>query len=367
MDVRYGIECPDGDSRDDDRVDAVYVQGARGSARDMKAWLSTVPGGPDTLDLADIPAPSPQRGQILVRTGAVGLNFPDTLIIRDAYQLRPPRPFAPGGELAGTVIAQGEGVDGFKACDRVVAVTLSGALMEQVTVDASRCAVVPGDLDFASASVFPFVYGTVWHALVERGGIAAGENVLVLGAGGGIGQAACQVAKALGARVVAAASSPLKCDAAVRAGADIAVPYPADMDTESQKSFAADLKRVAGPGGFDIAVDPVGGPYAEPALRAVGWRGRYLVVGFTAGIPKLPLNLPLLKGCDIRGIFWGDELRRDPGAFARQIGAMLPLLRSGALVLQPSSVLPFSQAREGLAMLEGRRAVGKIAIRLDGA
>jgi NADPH:quinone reductase len=159
----------------------------------------------------------------------------------------------------------------------------------------------------------------------------------------------------------------LKCDAAVRAGADIAVLYPADMDTESQKSFAADLKSAAGPGGFDIAVDPVGGPYTEPALRAVGWRGRYLVVGFTAGIPKLPLNLPLLKGCDIRGIFWGDELRRNPRAFTRQIGAMLPLLRSGALVPQPSSILPFSQAREGLAMLEGRHSIGKIAIRLDGA
>jgi NADPH2:quinone reductase len=313
---------------------------------EMKAWLSTAPGGPETLTLAEIPAPVAGKGEVLVRTRAVGLNFPDTLIIQDKYQLRPPRPFAPGSELAGTVIATGEGVEGFKPGDRVVAVTSSGGLMEQVAADASRCAVVPDELDFASASVFPFVYGTVWHALAERGDIKAGDKVLVLGAGGGVGQAGCAVAKALGAYVVAAASSAAKLDAAMRAGADVAVPYPFDMDQEGQKNFGAALKAASGPQGFDIVVDPVGGPYAEPALRATGWRGRYLVVGFTAGIPKLPLNLPLLKGCDIRGIFWGDELRRDPGAFARQIGAMLPHLRSGALRPKPEA-LPRPAFRTG--------------------
>jgi NADPH2:quinone reductase len=264
------------------------------------------------------------------------------------------------------VVATGEGVKGFKQGDRVVGVTLSGALMEQVAVDASRCAVIPDEIDFASASVFPFVYATVWHALVERGDIKAGHKVLVLGAGGGIGQASCQVAKAFGAHVVAAASSTAKRDAAARAGADIALPYPSEMDEEGQRNFGAALKAASGSQGFDIVVDPVGGPYAEPALRAMGWRGRYLVVGFTAGIPRLPLNLPLLKGCDIRGIFWGDELRRDPDAFARQIGAMLPYLRSGALRPRPSLVLPFARAAEGIAMLEGRNSIGKIAISLDG-
>jgi NADPH2:quinone reductase len=332
----------------------------------MKAWLSTAPGGPQTLNLMEIPVPAARKGEVLVRTQAVGLNFPDTLIIRDKYQLRPQRPFAPGGELAGTVAATGEGVKGLKQGDRVVGVTLSGALMEQVAVDASRCAVIPDEIDFASASVFPFVYGTVWHALVERGNIKAADKILVLGAGGGIGQAACEVAKAFGAHVVAAASSTAKRDAAARAGADIALPYPSEMDEEGQRNFGAALKAASGSQGFDIVVDPVGGPYAEPALRAVAWRGRYLVVGFTAGIPRLPLNVPLLKGCDIRGIFWGDELRRDPDAFARQIGAMLPYLRSGALRPRPSLVLPFARAAQGIAMLEGRNSIGKIAISLDG-
>jgi NADPH:quinone reductase len=332
----------------------------------MKAWLSTAPGGPETLNLVEIPGPAARKGEVLVHTRAVGLNFPDTLIIQDKYQLRPQRPFAPGGELAGTVVATGEGVKGFKQGDRVVGVTLSGALMEQVAVDASRCAVIPDEIDFASASVFPFVYGTVWHALVERGDIKAADKVLVLGAGGGIGQAGCEVAKAFGAHVVAAASSTAKRDAAARAGADIALPYPSEMDEEGQRNFGAALKAASGSQGFDIVVDPVGGPYAEPAMRAMGWRGRCLVVGFTAGIPRLPLNLLLLKGCDIRGIFWGDELRRDPDAFARQIGAMLPYLRSGALRPRPSLVLPFARAAEGIAMLEGRNSIGKIAISLDG-
>src|SRR5262249_42368534 len=327
----------------------------------MKAWLSTAPGGPETLNLVEIPAPAARKGEVLVRTRAVGLNFPDTLIIQDKYQLRPQRPFAPGGELAGTVVATGEGVKGFKQSDRVVGVTLSGALMEQVAVDAS----FPDEIDFASASVFPFVYRTVWHALVERGDIKAADKVLVLGAGGGIGQAACEVAKAFGAHVVAAASSTAKRDAAARVGADIAIPYPSEMDEEGQRNFGGALKAASGSQGFDIVVDPVAGLYAEPPLPPVGWRGRYLVVGFTAGIPRLPLNLPLLKGCDIRGIFWGDELRRDPDAFARQVGAMLPYLRSGALRPRPSLVLPFARAAEGIAMLGGRNSIGKIAISLD--
>jgi NADPH:quinone reductase len=332
----------------------------------MKAWLSTAPGGPETLRLVEIPAPVARKSEVLVRTRAVGLNFPDALIIQDKYQLRPPRPFAPGSELAGTVVATGEDVKVFKQGDRVVGVTLAGALMEQVAIDASRCAVIPDELDLVSASVFPFVYGTVWHALVERGDIKAADKVLVLGAGGGIGQAGCAVARAFGAHVVAAASSAAKCDAAARAGADIALLYPSEMDEEGQKKFGAALKAASGSQGFDIVVDPVGGPYAEPALRALGWRGRYLVIGFTAGIPRLPLNLPLLKGCDIRGIFWGDELRRDPDAFARHIGAMLPYLRSGALRPRPSLILPFERAAEGIAMLEGRHSIGKIAISLDG-
>ncbi|MBS7701385.1 MULTISPECIES: NADPH:quinone oxidoreductase family protein [unclassified Chelatococcus] len=330
----------------------------------MKALLSREPGGPDTLHWADIPAPVPGPGQLLVRTAGVGLNFPDGLIIEDLYQIKPERPFSPGGELAGMVEMVGEGVAGFRVGDAVVAVTLFGALQELVVIDASNCAAIAAEFDLISASVFPFVYGTVWHALVERGGLKEGERVLVLGAGGGIGQAACEVAKALGGIVLAAASSREKLDAALAAGADVVIEYPAEMTTTDQRPLGAALKSSAGPSGIDVVVDPVGGLYAEPALRAVGWEGRYLVIGFTAGIPNLPLNLPLLKGCDIRGVFWGEVLRRNPNAFSSQVGAMLEHIKAGRLRPKPTVVLPFDKASDGIALIKARAAAGKIAIDL---
>lgn len=328
----------------------------------MKALLSHQPGPAGSLRLEEVPAPAPAPGEVLLRTLAVGLNFPDSLIIEDKYQIRPPRPFAPGGELCGEVIGLGAGVERFRLGDRVVSVPLHGALAEVVAVPATATAPIDPILDDVQAAVFPMVYGTVWHALVERARIQPGDRVLVLGAGGGIGLAACEVASALGAEVTAAASSEAKLALARRNGAVKSLIYPAELEGEAQKAFGAALKEIAGSNGFDIVVDPIGGAYAEPALRAVGWKGRYLVIGFTAGIPRFPANLPLLKGCDIVGVFWGSALQRDPDAFRAQVAAMAPLLNAQKLRPKPELVLPLSRAAEAIALLNSRTVSGKIAI-----
>lgn len=328
----------------------------------MKAWLSHQPGPADSLTLAELEPPVAGPGQLLLRSRAVGLNYPDSLIIEDKYQIRPPRPFAPGSELCGEVVGIGREVEGFSLGDRVTAVPLHGALAEILAVPAAMTAKVSPALDDVQAAVLPMVYGTTWHALVERGEIRAGDQVLVLGAGGGIGLAACQIATALGAHVIAAASSEEKLALARASGAEATLLYPRDLDGEAQKDFGAALKGASGPRGFDIVVDPVGGAYAEPALRATAWLGRYLVVGFTAGIPKFQGNLPLLKGCDIRGIFWGSALTRDPQAFQQQVEAMTPLVEAGKLRPAAEIVLPFSSAPKAIAMLNGRTIAGKIAI-----
>jgi NADPH:quinone reductase-like Zn-dependent oxidoreductase len=261
----------------------------------MKALLSHQPGGSETLQIGEVPDPRPGPGELLVRVRACAVNYPDVLIIEDKYQLKPPRPFAPGGEIAGEVIGVGEGVGDWSPGDRLIAVPGFGGLVEQIVVPAKSAFRLPGERSFQEGAALLLTYATSIHALYDRGRLQAGQTLLVLGAAGGVGLAAIELGKAKGARVIAAVSSPEKADAARDAGADEAVVYPrGPFDRAGQKALSQLFKEAVGPAGADVIFDPVGGDYSEPALRAIAWEGRYLVVGFPAGIPKLPLNLTLL-------------------------------------------------------------------------
>lgn len=328
----------------------------------MKAILSTAPGGPETLVYADLPEPTPGPGQVRIDIRAIGVNYPDRLIIEDRYQIRPDRPFSPCGECAGIVDQVGPGVSDFAVGDRVVSLCLYGGLAEKLVVDVTQVALLPEAVDFVTGAVLPMVYGTAWHALVDRGRICAGETLLVLGAAGGVGMAAVELGRILGARVVAAVSSEDKLEAAHAAGADQGMVYPAELDRDGQKALAARFKEISGSDGFDVILDPVGGAYSEPALRAVGWCGRFLVVGFPAGVPSIPLNLPLLKGCDIRGIFWGSALQRDATLFRRVMGELAKRAADRQLVPRIDAQYSFDQAPDALAQLEKRVIVGKLVI-----
>ena len=329
----------------------------------MKAVLSRSPGGPETLVLEEMPEPQPGAGQVRVRVRAVGINYPDVLIIEDRYQVRPPRPFPPGAEAAGTVDAVGEGVDGFAVGDRVLAMPGWGALAEKVVVKAERCARLPDAMPFDEAAAFLMTYGTSHHALADRGRLLAGDTLLVLGAAGGVGLAAVEIGAAMGARVVACASTEEKLALALRRGASSGFVYPAGpFDGEARKALADAFKRACGPAGADVIYDPVGGDYAEPALRAIGWRGRYLVVGFPAGIPRLPLNLTLLKGCDVVGVFWGQYVEREPESHAASIAELFRLYAEGRIRPEVSERYPLHRAGEAIAALAGRRAHGKIVV-----
>lgn len=325
-----------------------------------QAMLSQAPGGAETLELTDVPMPEPSPGEIRVAIRAAGVNFPDTLIIRDLYQFKPPRPFAPGGEMAGVVDALGEGVTGLAIGDRVLALTMHGAFASHIVIPAAEAIAFPEAMPFEEAAAFIFTYGTSYYGLVDRGDLAAGQTVLVLGAAGGIGAAAVEIAVAAGARVVGAVSSDAKADFVRSLGAEALV-YPQKMDKAAQKAFGADLKALA-PEGFDIVYDPVGGGYAEPALRALGWEGRLLVVGFPAGIPAIPLNLPLLKSCDIRGVFWGAFTKRDPERYAEHQAALFELYAAGKIRPQISERFSLAEAAEALRLIETRAALGKLVL-----
>lgn len=332
----------------------------------MRVLLSHAPGGPDTLSLEERSDPVPGPGEILVRVRACAINYPDVLIIEDKYQLRPPRPFAPGGELAGEVESLGEGVEGWEPGDRLIAVTGFGGLAEKVVIPARSAIALPAERSFAEGSALLLTYATAIHALLDRGRLRSGETVLVLGAAGGVGLAATEIAKAFGARVVAAVSSPEKADAARQSGADEVLVYPpGPFDRDSQKALAASFKAAVGPSGADCIFDPVGGDYAEPALRAIGWQGRHLVVGFPAGIPKLPLNLTLLKSCDVCGVFWGAFAARDPEANAAHVETLFRLWDTGRIRPRISACYPLERAGEAIAALGSRQAIGKLVVTLD--
>jgi NADPH2:quinone reductase len=326
----------------------------------MKALLSESPGGPDTLILRDVPEPVPGRGEVRVAVRYCGINYPDVLIIEDKYQMRPPRPFAPGFEISGVVDAIGEGVTTLKVGDAVIAAATYGGLANKVVTAADACLPMPAGMPVDVAAGLIFTYGTSYHALVNRGELRAGETLLVLGAAGGVGLAAVEIGKAIGARVIAAVSSEAKAAVAREHGADHAIVYA--RDAIDSRGLAAQFKDACGPKGADVIYDPVGGDYAEPALRAAAWKGRYLVIGFPAGIPKIPLNLPLLKGCDIRGVFWGAARVNEPAQEAANLRALLALHAAGKIRPKISDCFPLPQGGEAIKKLLRREAVGKIVV-----
>jgi NADPH:quinone reductase-like Zn-dependent oxidoreductase len=302
---------------------------------------------------------------LLLRVRACAINYPDVLIIEDKYQFRPPRPFAPGGEVAGEVVAVGEGVSDWAAGDRLIAVIGHGGLSEMVTVPASAAYRLPDGRNFEDGAALLLTYATSIHALYDRGRLEAGETLLVLGAAGGVGLAAIELGKARGARVIAAVSSEDKATAAREAGADEAIVYPkGPFDKDGQKALSELFKAAVGPNGADVIYDPVGGDYAEPALRAIAWEGRYLVVGFPAGIPKLPLNLTLLKSCDVCGVFWGAFAARDPKANAAHVAELFRMWEAGAISPRVSATYPLERGGEAIAALASRQVIGKVVVKL---
>lgn len=331
----------------------------------MKSMLSHEPGGPETLALTDLDDPRPKAGEVLVRVRAAGLNFPDTLIIRDLYQVKPPRPFAPGGEVAGEIVAVGEGVSGFAPGDRVLALTGYGGFSTHAIAEVGRVHKIPDQMPFDEAAGFVFTYATSHHALKDRAAIKPGETLLILGAAGGVGAAAIELGKAAGARVIAAVSSEEKAAFCRELGADETIIYPREMDRAAQKDFSDRIKSLSGGDGVDIVYDAVGGDYAEPALRALAWKGRFLVVGFPAGIPKIPLNLTLLKGCQIVGVFWGAAVRRDPGGHAGNIADLFALYAEGRIKPRIFARYPLEKAAEALALLQDRKVQGKVVLTVD--
>ena len=329
----------------------------------MRALLSKAPGGPDTLELSEVPDPVAGPGQVVVDARACAINYPDVLIIEDRYQFKPPRPFAPGGEVAGTIAEIGDGVEGWTVGDRVIAMLGHGGLAEKVLADPTRLYRLPDGRSFAEGSALILTYATTIHALLDRGRLQAGQTLLVLGAAGGVGLAAIELGKAFGASVVAAVSSEEKAEAARAAGADKTIVYPrAPFSKEQSKALAEQFKEAVGKAGADVIYDPVGGDYAEPALRAIGWEGRYLVVGFPAGIPRLPLNLTLLKSCDVCGVFWGAFAARDPEANQTHIDTLFKLWEEGRIAPRVTETFPLERGGEAIAKMAARGAIGKLVV-----
>ena len=328
----------------------------------MKALLSHEPGGPETLQLSEMPDPVAAPGELLVSVRACSINYPDALIIEDKYQLKPQRPFAPGSEIAGEVEAVGNGVAGWRVGDRLIAAVGFGGLVEKIAIPTERAIRLPAERSFEEGSALLLTYATAIHALVDRGRLEAGQSLLVLGASGGVGIAAVEIGKALGARVVAAVSSDAKAKAALGAGADQAMVYPAgDLDP---KALAQQFKEAVGPDGADVILDPVGGDYSEAALRSIAWEGRFLVVGFPAGIAKLPLNLTLLKSCDVCGVFWGAFAAREPQRNAAHIERLFRWWAEGRIAPMISATYPLERAGEAIAALRDRKAIGKLVVTL---
>jgi len=331
----------------------------------MRALLSKTVGGPDTLQLTELPDPVAAPGQAVIAVKACAINYPDVLIIEDKYQFKPARPFAPGGEIAGVIESVGEGVTGWQVGDRVMGVIGHGGLAEKIAVDPNRLYRLPAGRSFAEGASLVLTYATTIHALVDRGRIKEGHSLLVLGAAGGVGLAAIELGKAFGARVVAAVSSEEKAEAARQAGADDVIVYDrAPFTKEQSKALADQFKAAAGRDGFDLVYDPVGGDYAEPALRSVGWEGRYLVVGFPAGIPKLPLNLTLLKSCDVCGVFWGAFAARDPRANQANLDRLFRLWADGKIQPRVTQVFPFERGGDAIATMAARAAIGKLVVEI---
>ncbi|MGY8904478.1 MAG: NADPH:quinone oxidoreductase family protein [Burkholderiales bacterium] len=322
----------------------------------MHAWLCENPTGVDALQWKELPTPSPKAGEVLVQIKAASLNFPDLLIVQNKYQIKPPLPFVPGAEYAGVVQAVGDGVTHLKPGQRVACLPGTGGFATHTLAPAALCLPLPDDFPFADAAAFIMTYATSHHALLDRGQLKAGETVLVLGAAGGVGTAAIQLAKAAGARVIAAASTDEKCALCERLGADASINY-------SKANLREALKALTEGKGPDIIYDPVGGELAEPALRSIAWRGRYLIVGFAAGpIPALPFNLALLKGASLVGVFWGDFAKREPKAQAAMMAQLLRWYAEGKIKPVIDQTLPMAQLKTAYAHMGSRGVMGKLVM-----
>ncbi|EYB69114.1 zinc-binding alcohol dehydrogenase [Deinococcus phoenicis] len=322
----------------------------------MRALICTAFAEPEALTVQTVPDPTPGPGEVVLDVQAAGVNYPDALMVMGQYQVRPPLPFTPGAEAAGVVSAVGEGVTHLRPGQRAVAFTGTGAFAEKLLAPAAVVMPLPDGLDLDVAAGLPLAYGTSMHALVDRAQLREGETLLVLGAAGGVGLAAVMIGKALGARVIAAASTGEKLDLCREHGADETLNYGAEDLRER-------LKALTGGQGPDVIFDPVGGALAEPAFRSIGWGGRYLVVGFTGGeIPRLPLNLPLLKGASLVGVFWGEFARRDPRGNARNMARLLGWVADGTLRPLVSERYPLERTPEALRALLERRVTGKVVV-----
>jgi NADPH2:quinone reductase len=322
----------------------------------LRAIVCREYGPPESLVMSEVPEPVPGPGEVVITVKAASVNFPDVLIIQNRYQVKPPLPFSPGSEAAGIVKAVGPGVTHVRPGDAVVAITLFGAFAEQVKTEGRRVLPIPPGMDFVTASAFLLTYGTADHALRDRGSLKPGETLLVLGAAGGTGIAAIEVGKALGARVIACASTGAKLAVCLEHGADATINYEREHFRERVRALTAGA-------GADVVFDPVGGSYSEPALRSSAWRGRFLVVGFAAGeIPRIPLNLPLLKGCSIVGVFWGDFVRRDPHGFAESVAQLGRWYEEGRLRIPVAATFPLAEAPRALALMARRQLAGKAVI-----
>ncbi|NNE41721.1 MAG: NADPH:quinone oxidoreductase family protein [Marinicaulis sp.] len=328
--------------------------------------MSHEPGGPETLKLTELEAPAPGRGQVRIAVKAAGVNFPDTLIIRDLYQFKPPRPFAPGGEVAGVIDAVGDGVANLNVGDRVMAGGINGGFASHFIADAPRVTPLPDEMPFDEAAGFMLTFGTSHYALRDRANIQPGEALFILGAAGGVGAAAIELSNAMGAKVVAGVSSEEKAAFCKDLGADETIIYPTGaLDRAAQKELSGAIKAKCGGEGANVVYDAVGGDYAEPSVRALAWEGRYLVIGFPAGIPSIPLNLTLLKSCQIVGVFWGAFTMRNPAKNAEYVAELFEFYKDGKIRPRITASMPLEKAGEALKLLEERKASGKVVLTVE--
>jgi NADPH2:quinone reductase len=322
----------------------------------MHAWLCENPTGIDALNWTELPTPSPKAGEVLIEIKAASLNFPDILIVQNKYQMKPALPFVPGSEYAGIIQAVGEGVTHLKVGQAVACLSGTGGFGTHTIAPAALCLPLPPGFPMVDAAAFIMIYATSHHALVDRAQLRAGETVLVLGAAGGVGTSAIQIAKALGAKVIAAASTQEKCDLCKKIGADATINYT----TENLREAVKVLTDGKGP---DVIYDPVGGDLAEPALRSIAWRGRYLVIGFAAGpIPALPFNLPLLKGASIVGVFWGSFAKHEPKANAAMMGELAQWYGQGKIKPVIDRTMPMAELKAAYAHMGSRGVMGKLVM-----
>ena len=332
----------------------------------MKALQCVELGGPDKLKINEVDSPSVIPGHVVIDVKSGSINFPDVLMIQGLYQFQPPLPFTPGGESAGIISEVGEDVTKFKVGDKVFAMTGTGAFAEKILAHEASCMLIPDSMDYDSAAALSMTYGTSLYALKQRANIQPGETLLVLGASGGVGIAAIELGKAMGAKVIAAASTQDKVDMCMAHGADEGFIYPSgNLDRDQQKQLSNKIKELTDGKGANVVYDPVGDSYSEPCLRATAWEGRYLVIGFAAGeIPKIPLNITLLKGCQIVGVFWGAWVGMHPGENNKNFDELFKLHAEGKINPEVSQKYALENSADAFSHLANRKAKGKVIINM---